>query len=183
MMICSGGVVGRGGSGCSSSMASTGFAGVLVSQPSQPGCGCAGVVGGMSWGGLAVSAWVAVVLAAVLAAVSSGVCLLSSGLVGVAFILFDVFGAISCASSFFGAFESGWDMETVAWSEATADSLSLLRMLAVSSMLFDSKRARSVFLERNVSPWMFSLATEMDAVALGGRGQEPYQLWALRTVF
>lgn len=80
-------------------------------------------------------------------------------------------------------FASGWIMDALAWSEAAAEVLSLLRTLAVSSALLDSYRVRSAaLLDRKVSPWIFSLAIESEADALGGRGQEPYQLEALRTL-
>ena len=100
---------------------------------------------------LAVSGSIAV-LAVVVVPFGSGVVLLSLDFVGVVIFSLVFVGAASCAGLSFAALESGWAMGAFAWSEAAADSLSLLRMLPVSSPLFDSNRVRSAFLDRNVSP-------------------------------
>lgn len=58
----------------------------------------------------------------------------------------------------------------------------VLRTLAVSSFFFASNRLRSgVLFDLTVPPKMFSFATEVDAEALGARGQDPYQLFDFRT--
>lgn len=144
-MICAGGVDGRGGSGDSSWIVSTTVADVLVSQPSQPDCGCVGA-GGMSSELFVVSASVIVVVVPF----DSGAVLLSSGFECSGIVSFAIVG-FPFVGSFWDGFESDWAMD-FAWSDAAADSLSLLRMLAVSSTLLDSKRVRSAALERNVSP-------------------------------
>lgn len=58
----------------------------------------------------------------------------------------------------------------------------VLCMLAESSAAVDSvwPKSEARWL-RNLSPNMFSRATEVEAAALGGLGQDPYQLCALRT--
>lgn len=58
----------------------------------------------------------------------------------------------------------------------------VLCTLAESSALRDSGRLNSAArCARNVSPNIFSFATDVEAEAFGGLGQDPYQLWAFRT--